>query len=419
MKVLLITGNIGSLFEEFGSALQKNWLNQYSKLVESERPLFIGLHFQEIGGKSQVVDSEKIATFFYELKRLPVHHGLSCFYSYIDKEYDEQKYTALGCCYFIHQSLLSSIKVWNFKEKEFQPLIEGEVLLENYETVQKYKYPLSCFSKKTRRWPRKGFTWTRWNFKNEIIDMVNVHLSHDACNVSVSMKSVSKYSKYRKRALVYTLEQLHTLPSYHHLLYGDFNVRPETKELIEHIMKNKGNQVINHIHTNNNNNNKKDGKPYKVVYQSLNGSMKDLLIIEDRLFILHDYDDFAHDKIESLLQFDKELDWLKNDSFKEMQLNFIPTYPHVEDPYIEDYLVKDPYIENHHVEGSKEISFKHTFGNVRCPSWCDRILADSSFFEKYISCSSVYNIFGEHVILGDHKPVYMAFEFPFGLLADQ
>ena len=50
---------------------------------------------------------------------------------------------------------------------------------------------------------------TRWKFSSEaVVDMVNIHLFHDASNL-ISVESVpSIYVNYRKRALSYTLDRI-------------------------------------------------------------------------------------------------------------------------------------------------------------------------------------------------------------------
>jgi hypothetical protein len=50
---------------------------------------------------------------------------------------------------------------------------------------------------------------TRWKFSSEaVVDMVNIHLFHDASNL-ISVESVpSIYVNYRKRALSYILDRI-------------------------------------------------------------------------------------------------------------------------------------------------------------------------------------------------------------------
>ena len=73
--------------------------------------------------------------------------------------------------------------------------------------VEKHKFPLQYFPES--RWSRKGYLRTRWRFSPEaIVDLVNIHLFHDASNLK-SVESVpSIYVNYRKRALCYTLDRI-------------------------------------------------------------------------------------------------------------------------------------------------------------------------------------------------------------------
>ena len=73
--------------------------------------------------------------------------------------------------------------------------------------VEKHKFPLQYFPES--RWSRKGYLRTRWRFSPEaILDLVNIHLFHDASNLK-SVESVpSIYVNYRKRALCYTLDRI-------------------------------------------------------------------------------------------------------------------------------------------------------------------------------------------------------------------
>lgn len=58
------------------------------------------------------------------------------------------------------------------------------------------------------KWSRKGFLRTRWEIKGTVIDLVNIHLFHDASNLAACEEYPSVYCKSRRRALVHTLERL-------------------------------------------------------------------------------------------------------------------------------------------------------------------------------------------------------------------
>lgn len=392
-RFLFVTANIGSLFEEYGTVLRTNWISAFGQLIAKQTPLFVALNLQEVGGKAWNPSREDIHSYFERISNSEPMTDYTCCNSYVDEETnDEVKYTALGCSFFVHKSL-ADIEQWNFNENCFSPLkrerrIDG--ITNEMDCIRKTKFPLSCYSKKTKQLHhRKGFTWTRWKIFNKEFDLLNVHLTHDACNVNCTLKSPTKYSKYRRRALEFLVDKTKEQNSDHRILFGDFNVRPDTKELVEHLMENIGSKQVE---------NDDAGKPCSIVYKSLNESNTDLLQIKNKIFKMSSYDAFNVDKVPNLIRFDREFNWLKDGHpFKEMPIKFQPTYPHKEDPE----------------DGGT------TFGSVRCPSWCDRIVIDSDLYEGISQCSDFsYDSFGESLCLGDHKPVFLSFNYP-GVLADQ
>ena len=112
--------------------------------------------------------------------------------------------------------------------------------------VEKHKFPLQYFPES--RWSRKGYLRTRWKFSPEaVLDLVNIHLFHDASNLK-SVESVpSIYVNYRKRALCYTLDRIanHTTsaPSEAavkhepkpYFIFGDFNFRLDCKSVVKSL----------------------------------------------------------------------------------------------------------------------------------------------------------------------------------------
>lgn len=394
VKFLLITANVGSLFEEYGDELQKNWIESFHKLVSTHQPYLIALHLQEVGGKTHNVTQCVVKNFFEELQQPPSFQQYSCIQNFMDEEYTDVKYTAMGCSYFIHKSLKGHLQQWNFNEKRFVDIVDGcstDQLSNDTIFIQKFKFPLSCYSKNQKRLPRKGFTWCKWRLFNKVFVLLNIHLTHDACNIEITKKSPTQYSSYRKRSLEYTLEKLDNFPSDHRLIFGDFNVRPDTKELVEYLMNDKAER---HDISDSD-----DVKPHTVIYKSLNGNCKDLLRIKERLFEFSDYNAFNQHHEHHLLKFDNELNWLLKDQYSEMPIHFRPTYPHIENP---------------------KNAERNSFANVRCPSWCDRIIIDQELYKLSSQKQEmIYDTFGEDVALGDHKPVFMVFNYPDGLLADQ
>lgn len=383
---LLITANIGSLFEEFGTDLQKNWIKSFHQLVSEQKPSFIGIHWQELGGKADYQCKEDVNSYFTSLYESEIFNDY-CTCSYTDQQFqDMSKYTALAVSFFVHKSL-DTVEQWDFNNNCFLPFERRHQLVgvtDQTSTIRKYKFPMSCYSKTAKRLPRKGFAWTKWRIQNRVYDFLNLHLTHDASNVYCAMKSPTKYSKHRRRAFQYVLERIQGTESDHQFIFGDLNVRVDTKALVEHLMSSKAKRSLFQDD---------EGEPTSLVFKSLENPHLELLKIENRRFEMRSYEDFTRDKVPDLIKFDYELDWLKQEhQFAELPITFVPTYPHEEDP-----------------EG-----LGTAFATVRCPSWCDRVVFDSKLYDDIIKSShnARYESFGGDTFLGDHKPVFLAFKVP-------
>lgn len=62
--VLLITANVGSLFDNVGE-IQSEWLREFFTTVRCFKPQFIALHFQEVGGKDYMLNMGHAENFFW------------------------------------------------------------------------------------------------------------------------------------------------------------------------------------------------------------------------------------------------------------------------------------------------------------------------------------------------------------------
>ncbi|KAG1655697.1 Type I inositol 1,4,5-trisphosphate 5-phosphatase [Nymphon striatum] len=176
MSVMLVTANIGSIFEETVTAYQ---------------PKFVAVHCQEVGGKNYEDSMQHVQQF---LRMLLSDEALSCydrFRVFLDEDFTcSDKFTALGNLYFIHEQI-SEIHLWDFNAQSFVPVCDKQVHSGNIETVstkEKQKFPQEFFPE--CKWSRKGFLRTRWNVNGTIFDLVNIHLFHDASNFE-AMKSVN------------------------------------------------------------------------------------------------------------------------------------------------------------------------------------------------------------------------------------
>lgn len=77
---------------------------------------------------------------------------------------------------------------------------------------------------------------TRWDIVGTIVDLVNIHLFHDASNLAACEEFPSVYCKSRRRALVHTMERFHTdqlngVAPY--FVFGDFNFRCDTAGVVK------------------------------------------------------------------------------------------------------------------------------------------------------------------------------------------
>ncbi|KAL1788595.1 type I inositol 1,4,5-trisphosphate 5-phosphatase [Sigmodon hispidus] len=170
--VLLVTANVGSLFDD-PENLQKNWLREF--------------------------------------------------------------YQALGSFYFLHESL-KNIYQFDFKAKKYKKVTGKEIYsdtLESTPMLEKEKFPQDYFPE--CKWSRKGFIRTRWCIADCAFDLVNIHLFHDASNLVAWETSPSVYSGVRHKALGYVLDRIidQRFEKVSYFVFGDFNFRLDSKSVVE------------------------------------------------------------------------------------------------------------------------------------------------------------------------------------------
>ena len=116
-------------------------------------------------------------------------------------------FQALGNLYFVHKTI-DMLEMWNFVTHDWEP-VEGKAIstgnIEHVTSKEKSKFPQNFFPE--CRWSRKGFLRTRWNVNGTVLDLVNIHLFHDASNLAACETFPSVYCKSRRRAFVHTLER--------------------------------------------------------------------------------------------------------------------------------------------------------------------------------------------------------------------
>ncbi|XP_067084483.1 inositol polyphosphate-5-phosphatase A [Osmerus mordax] len=380
--VLLVTANVGSLFDNV-SEIQSEWLREFFTTVHNLKPRFVALHFQEVGGKDYMVNMGHAEHFFWSIETSEEMKDFDKVCIYVDNHFKAvDSFTALGSMYFIHKSL-KNIYQYDFNAKDFKA-VSGQNKyvgsLDGVTTVEKEKFPKNFWP--DFKWSRKGYLRTRWIIHNQGLDLVNVHLFHDASNLIACNSSPSIYSANRKKALRYVINRISDssytpLPFF---LFGDFNFRLDTLSLVQNLSTSADVQTV------------KDGSDEveKIIFEEKDNDHQVLLHIETKLFAYLHQAVFREDNGKALLEYDKEVSAF-HDVITEEEILFPPSYP-----YSEDYTKPTQYM------------------NTRCPSWCDRILMSHTAQDVIHrrddrERSVVYNTLGPNVCMGDHKPVFLFF----------
>ncbi|KAM3868297.1 inositol polyphosphate-5-phosphatase A [Diretmus argenteus] len=343
--VLLVTANVGSMFDNVGE-IQSEWLREFYMTVHNYKPQFIALHLQEVGGKDYMVNMGHAEDFFWSIERS-----------------EEMKDFDRVCIY-----------------------VDNQFHAENSFTVRTTGNHSEQFTSAATRWRRVHINVQRWFplllDSRRGLDLVNVHLFHDASNLIACNSSPSIYSANRKNALRHVINRISDssytpLPFF---LFGDFNFRLDTLSLVQHLSTSADVQTV------------KDGsnEVEKIICEEKDNDHKVVLHIEAKLFSYLHAAVFREDNGKALLKYDKEVAAF-HDVIREEEILFPPSYP-----YSEDYTKPTQYM------------------NTRCPSWCDRVLMSHSaheFIHKRDDGeeSVVYNTLGPTVCMGDHKPIFLFF----------
>ncbi|XP_052419406.1 inositol polyphosphate-5-phosphatase A [Carassius gibelio] len=376
--VLLVTANVGSLFDNVGD-IEDDWLHEFFMTVQKHKPCFVALHFQEVGGKDYMVNMGHAENFFRTIESKHEMADFDRVCVYVDSNFkDVDSFTALGSMYFIHKSL-KNIQQYDFSEKEFIA-VSGHnkymVSLEEVTTIEKEKFPKNFWP--DFKWSRKGYMRTRWLINNQGLDLVNVHLFHDASNLIACNSSPSVYSANRKEALRYVIKRISDSSSLPFFLFGDFNFRLDTCSLVQNLCMSADIQMVKRNSSN------------EIIYEEKDNDHKVLLRIEPKIFTYLHQAMFRENNGKELLKYDKEISAF-HDVITEEEIHFPPSYP-----YSEDYTKPTQYM------------------NTRCPAWCDRILMSHSASDiihrrEEGESGVVYNTLGTDICMGDHKPVFLFF----------
>ncbi|XP_068157792.1 inositol polyphosphate-5-phosphatase A isoform X1 [Drosophila tropicalis] len=375
-ELLLVTANVGSLFED-PERLLTIWLEEFFAKISQVHPKFIALHLQEVGGKTYEKSMECVQEFIRRLCDANVMTDYIHVRIYMDEDFQSpEHFTALGNVYFAHRDI-ENIRIWNFLthvwEEKLNQTNDKHIYSGNIETIptkEKSKFPQHFFPE--CKWSRKGFMRTRWEINNTVFDLVNIHLFHDASNLAACEDFPSVYCKTRRRALVHTIERFHlddkngTVPFF---LFGDFNFRCDTEGVVKELTQNLTAHRVQSMKSDNN----------KIHYRNTIGN--NVLTVGKKEFSHADHQ--LKFKEDWLKNFDRELEPLK-EILVEYPISFVPSYPFEEDPEMPtDYM------------------------STRCPAWCDRILMSPQVSEIIQNDDWDYNMIGESICMGDHKPIYL------------
>lgn len=371
-EVLLITANLGSIFEEPDKMIPV-WLKEFFTLVTETKAEFIGIHCQEVGGKKYEETMQYVDKFVKLLLAKEEMFQYDKVQIFLDEDFTAiDKFTALGSIFFVHKSV-KNVSLYDFHERMFIPVEGKEVFTGNIEHVslkEKSKFPQNYFPDCT--WSRKGFIRTRWNLNNTLFDLVNIHLFHDNSNILAMDHCPSTYRVHRENAMAYTINKLQTddhgqLPFF---LFGDYNFRLDTQALVQSLTKGLTEERVK-------------GKKNEVSNVIFKDANKVVLKVGKKEFkYLKSEELFSHPSVMQLRKFDVEALVFKDKLF-EYPVTFYPSYPF-----------------------SEEIDEPRTYMATRCPGWCDRVMmsldavavVDQSFEPEY-------KIMGGDLCMGDHKVI--------------
>jgi len=379
VPVLLLTSNVGSMFEE-GHEMIEAWLASITSVVSKYKPKIVCIHCQEVGGKDFNVSHPLLESFVEKFLALKVLENFDRGRIHLDNDSDDiSLFTALGTLYMFHNSL-PTIHSWDFVDRAYSPVTDRQVFFQDFREstcLLRIKYPKSYFPEE--RYSRKGYLHSRYLIGSKPIDLLNIHLFHDASNFTAK-DSPEFYSEKRRNALKYVLNKLKTdYPDLHKnpmYMFGDFNFRLNTKDVIEYLC---GGTTQSQTFT--------DSGDLKTIDFLRAMDRQTILKLEVKKFDYYDMGRFTMKAAKEFRKFDHEYHTFVGD-LHELPVRFPPSYPYSED-----------------------LSCGNQFLGTRCPSWCDRIFASPAGMKavKDSPVEPVYNSLSPDGCVGDHKPVFLVF----------
>lgn len=384
LKLLLVTANVGTIFENLNELLDL-WLDEFSKKLDQLKPDFVALHMQEIGGKNYKESIQSINPFFKKFLSNPIIKTFNRYLIVVDSDFtDDQTFTSLGNVYLISERMKETdVELFDFKEKCYFNYVNRQIFtgsLNSVNLIYKERFVRNYFPE--FQWSRKGFVQSKWRLKNQNYDFVNIHLFHDPSNLIALNSSPSIYSENRKRALKYSIEKIEQNHNgeggegLNYSIFGDFNFRLDLASLIGDFSR-----KSESVETKDKNN-----KLSRLVYKETGSHDKEIFVIEEKKF-KWDLGQAIQGMKNELLKYDIELALCGVDLF-ELVRKFPPSYPF-----------------------SEELERPHEYMESRCPSWCDRIVFNRNMKAILDTRSSNvdYSMLGENTCMGDHKPIFLFF----------
>lgn len=378
VSVLLLTSNVGSMFEE-GDEMIEAWLNTITSVVEKYKPRIVCIHCQEVGGKNFEISLPSLEKFIEKFLTLKVFEDFDRGRIHLDSDsHDSALFTALGKLCMFHKSL-PIIHNWDFADKCYKVVDDVQVFFKDFQKstcLLRIKYPKELFPDK--RFSRKGYLHSRYLIGPKQLDLVNIHLFHDASNF-IAKDEPSYYSSKRLEALKYVIDKLEKdnpdINSSPVFMFGDFNFRLNTRDVIEYLC---GGTKEQHG---------ENDKGEKRIEYMRNCDQQKLLHLEIKKFDYYDMGRFTIQAAREFRKFDQEYSKFIGD-LHELPIRFPPSYPYSED-----------------------LSRGNQFMGTRCPAWCDRIFGSPCGMKliKESPVEPVYNSLSPDGCVGDHKPVFLAF----------
>ncbi len=218
--LLVVSANVGYL--GVGDVLVSR-VAHIERLVEARQPLFVALHFQEVGGDNR--DPAAIAGLRDALSASPVladfvSTGLLC---NTDIDHD---FSALGSAYFVRRSEAALVQVLDRRLDEMVPLSA----MQNEAEEARY---LSFSKTEQLAGSRKGYLLVSFSISGHRLELMNIHLPADVDNVVAASAVPSEYATTRAELLSVCLSKCAIGENTKAVMAGDFNFRLDLKPLWE------------------------------------------------------------------------------------------------------------------------------------------------------------------------------------------